>query len=137
MNSPETILGAHKALVDMMGKEGAARKAYRSFLRTWPDAPQALQVKVRLGSLEESRKNFKRARQLYREVVRLAPGGVFAEQATNALKALEARGKKPSSEEAFWYLVEDARFLVKERRCEDANPLLTKLLGAINRRENK
>ena len=122
---------------EALGRDGAARKAYRSFLRTWPDAPQALQVKVRLGSLEEARKSFKRARQLYREVVRLAPGGVFAEQANNALKALEARGKKPSAEEAFWYLVEDARFLVTERRFEDAKPLLAELLGSINRRDNK
>ena len=122
---------------ETLSKEGAARKAYRSFMRTWPDAPQALEVKVRLGSLEEARKNYKRARNLYREVVRLAPGGVFAEEAANALAALEARGKKPSQEEAFWYRVEDARFLVKERRFKDAQPLLDGLLSSINRRESK
>ena len=122
---------------EALGRDGAARKAYRSFLRTWPDAPEALQAKVRLGSLEEARKSYKRARNLYREVVRLAPGGVFAEQASNALNALEARGKKPSAEEAFWYLVEDARFLVKERRFDDAKPLLATLLKTINRKESK
>ncbi|MGB0589833.1 MAG: tetratricopeptide repeat protein [Myxococcota bacterium] len=132
----EAELLAAKAL-ESLGRDGAARKAYRSFLRTWPDAPQALEVKVRLASLEEARKSYKRARQLYREVVRLAPGGVFAGQASSALAALEARGKKPTAEEAFWYRVEDARFLVKERRFDDAKPLLAGLLKSINRRESK
>jgi soluble lytic murein transglycosylase-like protein len=125
-----------KAL-ESLGRDAAARKTYRSFLRTWPDAPEALEAKVRLGSLEEGRGSYKRARELYRDVVRLAPGGIFAGQASSALEALEARGKKPSADEAFWYRVEDARFLVRERRFSDAQPILSGLLSSINRRESK
>lgn len=111
----------------MTGDAKTARKAFTTFLRVWPDAPQANEARVRLAALEITRKRYHDATKLYRHIRRMAPESRAGIEARLGLEKLAAEGHGPSPALARAWQLEDLEWLVRERRFDEAISALTRL----------
>lgn len=111
---------AEAQLLAKQNRTAAALKTYRTLLKTWPDAVGNLDVRMEMAELEAARGRHGRARALYRHVVRLAPKGDLGAEAQRALDTMARSGHVASTQENFGLALEDARWLVRERRFDDA-----------------
>lgn len=109
------------------GKKKLARKALVSFLATYPGAPQMHDARAKLGELEVGRSRVARAIELFRQVIRESPQSDAANRAQLALDDLAAKGNKAALRSSAAEIRKDAEWLVRERRFDEALPVLLRL----------
>ena len=127
--SPYQVSAAfHEAMSQVKrGKRKLARKALVTFLNTYPGAPSMHDARAELGRLEVLRGREARATELFRRVIRESPQSGAANLSQLALDDLAQAGHtaalRPTSEE----IRRDAEWLVRERRFDEALPVLLRL----------
>jgi soluble lytic murein transglycosylase-like protein/tetratricopeptide (TPR) repeat protein len=124
----------HEAMSQVgRGKKKLARKALIGFLATYPSAPQMHDARSSLGVLEADRGRVARAIELFRRVIRESPQSDAANRAQLALDDLSAAGHEVALRPSAVEIRKDAEWLVRERRFDEALPVVLRLRAEAKR----
>jgi TolA-binding protein len=120
-----------------MDRKPAARRAFVTFLATYPGAPRMHDARVSLATLEAARGRDARAIVMLRRVIRHSPQSKAASRAQLTLDDLAAKGRAAARRPTELEVRKDAEWLVSERRFDEALPVLLRLRKEAKRKKDK
>ncbi|MGM0575480.1 MAG: transglycosylase SLT domain-containing protein [Myxococcota bacterium] len=118
----------HALALQSAGHDEAARRAWRAFLRTFPDSVDVHEARVRLAHLDRAAGDVADAVARYRRILREAPRSRAGDEARLALDALAEAGHPEAGPPRGEDRLAELRWLVNERRFAEARPGLEAFL---------